>query len=130
MNNKKVCGSVVLIAVLLLSSSFSMPLVAKKFKPEGTWKYSAPSAPEGYTSGFFVIEKGESGYMVTFVLDEYYKVKATEVKYKKRKLDFVLYLESDMVRISGRFEDEKFIATASYSEGVIDVTAVREEKKE
>ena len=130
MNSKKVCGSVVLITVLLLSSSFYTPLAAKRFKPEGTWKYSAPSAPEGYTNGYFIIEKGESGYMVTFMLDEYYKVKATEVNYKKRKLDFVLYLESDMVRISGRFEDEKFIATASYSEGVIDVTAVREENKE
>ncbi|UCG28903.1 MAG: hypothetical protein JSV24_05955 [Bacteroidales bacterium] len=127
MNRKNSFGSAVLITVFLLMSSFSTTVPVKKFKPEGTWKYSAPAAPEGYTIGFFIIEKGESGYEVTFMLDEYSKVKANEVNYKRRNLEFVLYLENELVRITGTFEDDKFTGKASYSEGVIDITAVREE---
>jgi hypothetical protein len=129
MKTKKFFENSILVGLFLVFTSFSMGPTAKKFDPTGTWKYSAPAAPEGYSTGEFVIGKERKAYSVVFVLDEYYQVNASEVVYKKNRLDFVLYLEGYVVKISGTFEDEKFTGIASYAEGVIDVTAVRKKEE-
>ncbi len=129
MKTKKVFKNVILVGLFLVVVSFSPEPSAKKFDPTGIWKYSAPTAPEGYTAGEFIVGREGKAYSVVFVLDEYYQVTASEVVYKKESLEFQLYLESYLVKISGTFEDEKFTGIASYAEGVIDVTAVRKKEE-
>jgi len=129
MKSKKIIGSLFLIGLFLAFTSFSMEPIAKKIDPTGIWKFNAPTAPEGYAAGEFIIGKEGKSYSVVFALDEYYQVTASEVVYKKNRLDFVLYLEGYVVKISGTFEDEKFTGIASYAEGVIDVTAVRKKEE-
>ena len=129
MKTKKVFENVILVGLFLVVVSFSTEPTAKRFDPTGTWEFSAPAAPEGYTVGEFIIGKEGKSYSVVFALDEYYQVNASEVVYKKESLEFQLYLESYLVKISGTFEDETFTGTASYAEGVIDVTAVRKKEE-
>lgn len=130
MNQKDVLRSLVCILLITLTASFSVSTTAKKFNPAGTWEYSAPAAPEGYTKGDIVIVEKEKAYSITMVFDESYKVDADKVEYKKKSLTFTLYVENDLVTISGTFENDKFTGTASYSEGVIDLTAVRKKEVE
>ena len=125
MKAKKVFHGVILTGLFLVIASFSIESNAKKFDPTGSWKYSAPTAPEGYTAGEFVVGKEGESYSVVFVLDEYYQVTAREVVYEKNRLEFQLYLEGYLVRITGTFEDEIFTGTASYAEGDVGFTAVR-----
>jgi len=131
MSRKKTFRSVILIALFITSVSFSMEPVAKKYNPAGTWKFSIPDAPEGYNYGNLIITKEDrKSFSVVFALDEYYKVKATEVVYKKNEISFILYVETETVRMNGTFEEDKFTGKVSYSEGVIDITAVREKEGE
>ena len=88
MKTKKMLHGVILTLLFLLIVSFSIESGAKKFDPTGTWKFSAPTAPEGYTAGEFIIGKEGKNYSVVFVLDEYYQVTASEVVYEKNRLEF------------------------------------------
>ena len=130
MNQKVIARNLVLILLIAFTASFSYEIPAKKFNPAGTWEYSAPSAPEGYGTGQMVVEKKEKSYGVALVFGGSYKVDAHEVEYKRKSLKFSLYVESDLVTISGTFDDDNFTGTASYSEGVIDFTAVRKKEEE
>lgn len=132
MSSKKVFRSVILIVLFITSVSFSMEPIAKRYNPAGTWKFSIPYAPEGYTQGNLIITKEDKkSYSVVFALDEYYKITANEVVYnkKEKEITFILYVETETVRLSGTFEDDKFTGTANYSEGVLDITAVREKEE-
>ncbi len=129
MKTKELFYGVILIGLFLLNVSFSPEASTKKFDPTGTWKYSAPEAPEGYTAGELIIGKEGKAYSVVFVLDQYHQATASEVVYKKERLEFQLYLEGYVVKISGTFEDEIFTGTASYAEGDIDFTAVRKKEE-
>lgn len=129
MKTRKAFYWVILTVLFLLNVSFSVETNAKRFDPTGTWKYSAPTAPEGYTAGEFIIGKEGKNYSVVFVLDEYYQLTASEVIYKKNRLEFQLYLEGYVVKINGTFEDEIFTGIASYAEGDIDLTAMRKEEE-
>ena len=130
MKRKFIPGMFILVAIFITTSSFSMEPVSKKFTPVGTWKFSAPSAPEGYNTSDLIISKEVKEYKLVFALNEYYQITANEVVYKKKNLSFILYIETETVQIKGTFEDDKFSGTASYSEGVIDVTAVRKKEAE
>ncbi len=129
MKTKRMFHGVILTLLFPVIVSFSIESGAKKYDPTGIWQYSAPTAPEGYTAGEFIIGKEGKNYSLVFVLDEYYQVTASEVVYEKNRLEFQLYLEGYLVKIKGTFEDEIFKGTASYAEGDIDLTALRKEEK-
>ena len=130
MKRSQFLGIFILMSLFITTTLYSAEPVPKKFSPVGTWKFSAPSAPEGYNASDLIISKEGREYTVVFALSEYYKITASDVEYKKKNLSFTLYIETETVYIKGTFEEEKFTGTASYSEGVIDVYAVRKKEEE
>lgn len=130
MNQKNVLKSLVFILLFALTATFSFASPTKKFNPAGTWEYSAPGVAEGYTTGEIVIVENEKGYGITMVLNEYNKVEADKVEYKNKSLEYTMYVENELVTVSGTFEKDKFTGTVSYSEGVFEFTAVRKKEAE
>lgn len=111
---------------VLLASSFTYEIPAKKFTPVGTWAYSAPDVPEGYQQGKIVIVEDGNTYGVSMVLNEYYSAKGEKVTYSKKTIKFSVWVESQEVIVEGTFDGDEFTGTVSYSEGSFDLTAVRE----
>jgi hypothetical protein len=129
MKKRQFLGLFILMSLVISATLNGAEPAPKKFTPVGTWKFSAPSAPEGYNASDLIISKEGREYKVIFALSEYYKITASDVEYKKKNLSFTLYIETETVFIKGSFEEDKFTGTASYSEGVIDVSAVREKEE-
>jgi hypothetical protein len=89
----------------------------------GTWDYTVEGVPEGYEAGSMIIsEKGKS-YGVTMALNEYYKTEGESVNYKKKNLSFVIWVESEEVRISGSFDGDTFTGLVSLSQGDFEMVA-------
>ncbi len=129
MKQKNITGILLLLVLVIFTTSLTFAPGEKKFSPVGTWDFKALEAPEGYTSGNLVISKKESGYSVTMEFSEYLKFNAVDVVYKNKKIEFTVYIEDETVAISGTFDKDNFTGEASYSGGVIDLTAVRKGKK-
>jgi len=129
MVQKNITGILLLLVLVIFTTSLTLAPGEKKFIPVGTWEFKAPEAPEGYTTGNLVISKKESGYAVTLEFNEYLKYDAVDVVYKNKKIEFTVYVEGETVTISGTFDKDNFTGGASYSEGVIELTAVRKGKK-
>lgn len=109
--------------LVMLVASFSTTVNAqKKVDPTGTWTYNASEAPYEYSSGDLVIEKEGKDYTVQIVLGEYYKVKASNVKYEKNELSFSVYIEGESVNVKATMEKESLNGTASYTDGTIPIT--------
>ena len=125
MNYKNVIRVVVslLLVVTMSSSTFEAP--AMKYSPVGSWEYSVPGVQAGYEAGTMTISEDGKSYKVTMQLNEYFKVDAEKVVYKKRALSFSVLVETEEVLVSGTFDDDKFTAKLSYSEGDFDLTALR-----
>ena len=129
MKQKNITGILLLLVLVIFTTSLTLAPGEKKFNPVGTWEFKAPEAPEGYTTGNLVISKKESGYAITMEFNEYLKFNAVDVVYKNKKIEFTVYVEGEMVTISCTFDKDNFTGEASYSGGVIDLTAVRKGKK-
>ncbi|MQY80485.1 MAG: hypothetical protein GH151_15090 [Bacteroidetes bacterium] len=125
MTHKKVTLHFLLFVLIVFTTSFTLAPGEKKFSPVGTWEFNALGAPEGYNIGNLVISKIESGYAVTLEFNEYLKYDAVDVVYKAKKIEFTVYVEEETVNISGTFKKDSFTGEASYSEGVIELTAQR-----
>jgi len=129
MNPTNVFKSLALILLITLTSSFSYSSAAIKFDPSGTWVYSAPDVTEGYETGEMIIEENEDAYTLTIVFFGEYKVTADKVEYDNKELTCTIYVEGEMVKISGTFKKDTFTGTVSYSEGVFDYTAERKKEE-
>ena len=125
MKQKNIIGIFLLFVFVIFTTSLTFVPGEKKFNPVGTWEFKAPEAPEGYTNGNIVISKIESGYAVTIEFNEYLKFNAVDVVNKAKKIEFIVYVEDETVTISGTFDKDNFTGEASYSEGVLGLTAVR-----
>ncbi|MBT3243585.1 MAG: hypothetical protein HN352_10560 [Bacteroidetes bacterium] len=122
-----------------LSILFAMSLTAftpadKDIDPVGTWTFSAPDAPYDYQSGDFIITKEKKEYKVQVVFNEYYKMKASNVKYEKNELSFRVYVDDETVYIKGTFDKEKgFVGKAMTSMGDMPIKAkkkvIKKDKK-
>jgi hypothetical protein len=104
---------------------------AQNAKPDadliGTWKFEAPYAPEGYTSGIIVIGKSEQKHTATmsFTGSEY-KLSGENVKVDKDSVTFSLNLEGQQIKVSLKgAEDSKMVGKAVYSEGEVPLTLLR-----
>jgi hypothetical protein len=103
-----------------------------KTDPAGNWKFEAPYAPEGYTSGTLTVSLNESKYdaAMTFTGIDY-KFKAENVKVANDSLTFSVYVEGNYVNLSLRVEDRaKMSGKAVYSEGVIPLALIRSEEEQ
>ena len=125
MNYKNISNAVVSLFLVVLISSFTFDAPAMKYSPVGSWEYSVPGIQAGYEAGTMTISEDGKSYKVTMQLNEYFKVDAEKVKYKKKTLSFSVLVETEEVLVSGTFDGDKFTAKLSYSEGDFDLTALR-----
>ena len=125
MNYKNVYRGMIALLLVVLASSFTVEPTAKKFSPVGTWEYSVPGVQPGYEKGSMIIAEEGKEYKVSMVLNEYYKVDAEKVVYKKKAISFSFWVESEEVLVSGTFDGDEFKGSLSYFEGDFDITAKR-----
>ena len=91
----------------------------------GSWEYSVPGVQPGYETGTMIIAKDGKDYKITMELNEYFKVDAEKVVYKKKTLSFTVWVETEEILVSGSFDGDNFSGKLSYFEGDFDITAKR-----
>lgn len=92
-----------------------------KINPAGTWRFDAPYAPEGYTSGTIVvgIEQQKSTATMSFTGSDN-KLSGEKVVTVNDSVLFSIYLEGQDIKIMLKLEDEtKMSGKAVYSEGEV-----------
>ncbi|MBK7628080.1 MAG: hypothetical protein IPJ16_12955 [Bacteroidales bacterium] len=112
-----------LFAVITVSSGQT----TKKIDPVGTWKFDAPYAPEGYTSGTIVIGLAENKHTATmsFAGSEY-KFSGKNVKVENDTVSFSIFLEGQDIKVSLKGDaDAKLVGKAVYSEGEVPLTLTK-----
>jgi hypothetical protein len=116
------------ILTLLVISFFAVVTVSGqsngKKVADGTWKFEAPYAPEGFTTGTIVVGKAENKPTATmsFTGSEY-KLPGESVKTSNDSLFFSIYLEGEDIQVKLKLEsDTKMTGKASYSQGDVPLT--------
>lgn len=115
--------SFMIIAVMAITFA-SAQTGAKKNNPVGSWKFDAPYAPEGYTSGTIVLGLTDQKYnaSISFTGSEY-KIPGENVKVEGDTVNFSVYLEGQEIKINLKMTDENNMTGKSvYSEGEIPLT--------
>ena len=128
MKRKTVSRGLVFMLLIILVSSFTFDSPIKRFTPVGSWEYSVPGVQAGYETGTMIIAEDGKEYKVTMQLNEYFKVDAENVVYKKKDLSFSIYVETEEILVSGTFDGDEFKGSLSYFQGDFDITAKRTAK--
>ncbi len=100
---------------------------SKKNNPVGTWKFDAPYAPEGYTSGIIIVgfEKQTNTTSMSFTGSDY-KIPGENVKSSNDSLIFSVFVENQDVRVLLKVENEaRMSGKAIYSEGEVPLTLTK-----
>lgn len=100
----------------------------QKLNPVGTWKFEAPAAPEGYSSGKITVGLADKKPTATisFTGSEY-KIPGEKVKVTSDSLTFSVYLESETVNMYLRMiPDNKMTGKAVYSQGEVPLSLTKE----
>ena len=120
---------------LTLISLFFVTLSAQESKgqnndPVGSWKFDAPYAPEGYTSGNIAVAFAEKKYSATMMFTgSDYKIPGQNVKFMDDTLLFSVYIEGQEVKVALKFaEPLKMAGKAVYSEGEVLLSLTKESK--
>lgn len=120
------------ILTVLVISFFSVIEVSgqnsiKKTNPVGTWKFEAPYAPEGYTSGTIEVGLVEQKYSATLVFTgSEYKLTGEKVKVVNDSVLFSIYLEGQDIKVMLEIENEtKMSGKAVYTEGEVPLTLTK-----
>jgi hypothetical protein len=119
------------ILFLMLISFLSVITVsgqsAKKIDPVGNWKFDAPYAPEGYSSGTIVVGLTEKKHTATmsFAGSEY-KLAGEKVQSVNDSILFSIYLEGQDIKVMLKLENEtKMTGKAVYTEGEVPLTLTK-----
>ena len=118
--------------LLLFSTSvISAQSLNDKISPVGNWKFQAPSAPEGYTSGSISISFADNKYLTAVSLTgSDYVIPGDKTKVENNTVSFILWLEGTEIAISLKAENEtKMTGKAVYSEGEIPLTLTKDVPK-
>jgi hypothetical protein len=102
----------------------------KKTSPVGSWKFDAPYAPEGYTSGIITVgfENQKNTTFMSFEGSDY-KIPGENVKSSSDSLIFSVYIENQDVKVILKIESEaKMSGKAVYSEGEVPLTLTKSDK--
>jgi hypothetical protein len=117
----------ILIVFLLAVIAVSSGQTTKKVDPVGSWKFDAPYAPEGYTTGTIVIGLVEQKHTATmsFAGSEY-KLTGENVKVENDTVSFSIFLEGQDIKVSLKGDaDAKLVGKAVYSEGEVPLTLTK-----
>lgn len=123
------------LLLVILTLALIVPqniLAAEKNDPVGTWEFSIPSAPYGYTNGKFEVKIVEEKYTVAVMFDGLdYKFEGEMVFFEKDKFSFGLFVEGQDVLMDLLFsEKDKMTGTVVYSEGELSITTKRKKDEE
>jgi hypothetical protein len=118
--------------VIILFILCSLPVLTAqnnqvKSDPVGTWKFEAPYAPEGYTSGTIVVGLTEQKHTanLSFTGNEY-KLSGENVKAVNDSVLFSIYLEGQDIKVMLKIENAtKMSGKAVYSEGEVPITLTK-----
>ena len=120
------------VAILFLFTIIGITSVSaqntkSKIDPQGTWKFDAPYAPEGYTSGTIVVGKAEQKHTATMAFTgSDYKLTGEKVLVDNDTLTFLVYLEGQDIKVSLKIENAtKMTGKAVYSEGEVPLTLTK-----
>lgn len=126
LNIMKIISLFILFFVLGLSLLTAQNSQVKK-SPVGTWKFEAPYAPEGFTSGTIVVAQTGQNYTTTlsFTGNEN-KITGDKVRLEKDSLLFSVYIQGEDVKVIVKIEEEaKMSGKAVYSQGEVPFTISR-----
>ena len=117
------------ISVLCLQLVSAQTATTKK-DPVGTWKFEAPYAPEGYTSGTIIVAFAEKKYSASMMFTgSDYKLPGDKIKIENDTITFSVYIESETVAVTLKMtEANKMAGKAVYSEGEVPLTLTRAQK--
>ena len=119
------------ILTLMLISFLSMIAVSgqnnNKSNPLGTWKYEAPYAPEGYTSGTIVVGSNEKKPTVAMSITGSDTILlGINVKTINDSVLFSVNLEGQDVKVMLKIENDSTMSgKAVYSEGEVPLTLTK-----
>ena len=122
---------VTLAMLVLFSISLTNAQNTKTKKdPSGGWKFEAPYAPEGYTTGNITIGLAEKKYTVAISMPgSDYKINGENVKFENDSLKFSVYIEGENVGVKMKMEDaSRMKGSALSSQGEIPLTAAKQTK--
>ncbi len=118
----------VIFAISLLSIiTASAQNSAAKNDPVGKWKFEAPYAPEGFTSGIIEVGFAENKYSATISFGSEYKIQGEKVTFKNDTVNFNVFIEGSDIAIKLKMDNStKMNGKASYSEGEIPIALTKE----
>lgn len=119
-----------MLVILSLASFFALPANAQTVQnnPAGKWKFEAPYAPEGFTSGTIEVALADNNYStsISFTGNDF-KIPGEKTKVEKDTLSFTVFVEGNEVAIQLKMEDAtKMSGKAHYSEGEIPLTLTKD----
>ncbi len=96
--------------------------------PVGKWKFEAPYAPEGYTSGIIEVNLNEDKYSTSISFPGIdYKFPGEKVKFEGGTLIFVVFIQDSDITINLKMDgNTKMAGKAVYSEGEIPLTLTKD----
>jgi hypothetical protein len=103
----------------------------KKNNPSGTWKFDAPTASYGYTSGNIVVTLKEQKYncLISFTGNDL-KLPCENVKLDGENFSFSAYVDGQEVKVLLKMENNsKMSGNAESQEGGVPLTLTREPEK-
>jgi hypothetical protein len=119
---------IVFIMIAILSVSL---LKAQKSNVKdgcaGTWKFEAPYAPEGYTSGTIVVSTAEQKHTTTmsFTGNEF-KFPGDNIKAERDSIQFSVFIQGEDVKVLLKVENDTLMSgKAIYSEGEVPLSLKR-----
>jgi len=117
---KRIIFIFIVIFVYTLTS-FAQQSKGQKNNSVGTWKFEAPYAPEGYTSGTIIVgnEEQKPTATMSFTGNEF-KIPGENVKAVKDSILFSVYIQGQDVKVMLKMDTEiKMSGKAVYSEGEV-----------
>jgi hypothetical protein len=118
----------VFMLLLFSASIISAQSSADKKSPLGKWKFEAPYAPEGYTSGIIDVSFAENKYStaISFAGSDFI-IPGDKTKIENDTVSFVVIVEGNEVAVTLKAENNaKMTGKAIYSEGEIPLTLTKD----
>jgi hypothetical protein len=122
--------SILAVFAIVLLSVFAVSAQDTNIKknPVGKWKFEAPAAPEGFTTGLIVVGFAENKYSsaISFTGSEY-TIPGEKVIVKNDTVNFSVFIEGGDVIIKLKMDSStKMTGTATTPDGNILLTLTRE----
>ena len=114
--------------MLFSISLISAQTVKESSSPVGKWKFEAPYAPEGYTTGIIEVSFAEEKYStaISFTGSDFV-IPGDKTKVENDTVSFVVLVEGQEVAVGLKAEsDAKMSGKAVYSEGEVPLTLTKE----